>query len=111
MEKEEKAYSTLRLLQGSTIPISYGFYNVLLSDGAMAKAHLMEFVDGPCLHDVRVRHLPEAEQRDFFTKGMMVIAAIFLLGIVHGDLVQRPDQIICPTTSPDVVNFGLWKCE
>ncbi|KAH8915013.1 hypothetical protein BT69DRAFT_1289353 [Atractiella rhizophila] len=103
MEKEEKAYSALRLLQRSTIPKSYGFYN--------RRPHLMEFVDGPCLHDVRVRHLPEAEQRDFFTKGMMVIAAIFLLGIVHGDLVQRPDQIICPTTSPDVVNFGLWKCE
>ncbi|KAH8923411.1 hypothetical protein BT69DRAFT_1333887 [Atractiella rhizophila] len=113
MEKELTAYSTLRLLQGSTIPRSYGFYSVQLSDGTVAKAHLMEFVDGPCLHEADVRNLPDAGQQAFFTKGMIGIAAIYLLGIVHGDLVQRPDQLICPSTSPDqcpdvvILDFGM----
>ncbi|KAH8923409.1 hypothetical protein BT69DRAFT_161781 [Atractiella rhizophila] len=113
MEKEQTAYSTLRLLQGSIIPRSYGFYTVQLSDGTVAKAHLMEFVDGPCLHEADVRNLPEVEQQAFFTKGMIGIAVIYLLGIVHCDLLQRPDQLICPSTSPDqcpdvvILDYGM----
>ncbi|KAH8926854.1 hypothetical protein BT69DRAFT_1395165 [Atractiella rhizophila] len=113
MRKEENAYSVLRLLQGSAIARSYGFYNVKLGDGTICRAHLMEYVEGPTLDRADVHILSDEEQDVFYVKAMVLIGAIFLLGIVHGDLEYEPHQVLCPPTapghSPDIVllDFGM----
>ncbi|KAH8922990.1 hypothetical protein BT69DRAFT_198455 [Atractiella rhizophila] len=63
--REQTAYSALRLLQGSSIPKSYGFYELELSDGSRAPAHLLELVEGPHLHKADLGSLPLEDQRDF----------------------------------------------
>ncbi|KAH8928550.1 hypothetical protein BT69DRAFT_507499 [Atractiella rhizophila] len=113
MRKEENAYTVLRLLQGSAIARSYGFYAVELGDGAICRAHLMEYVEGPTLDRADVHTLSDKEQETFYVKGMVVIGAIFLLGIVHGDLEFQPDQVLCPPTTPGhspgvvLLDFGM----
>ncbi|KAH8928563.1 hypothetical protein BT69DRAFT_1329527 [Atractiella rhizophila] len=113
MRKEENAYSVLRLLQGSAIARSYGFYNVKLGDGTICQAHLMEYVEGPTLDRADVHTLSDEEQDAFYVKAMVLIGVIFLLGIVHGDLEYEPHQVLCPPTapgrSPDIVllDFGM----
>ncbi|KAH8926856.1 hypothetical protein BT69DRAFT_920340 [Atractiella rhizophila] len=98
MRKEENAYSVLRLLQG---------------DGTICRAHLMEYVEGPTLDRADVHILSDEEQNIFYVKAMVLIGAIFLLGIVHGDLDYQPHQVLCPQTapgcSPDIVllDFGM----
>ncbi|KAH8921073.1 hypothetical protein BT69DRAFT_358059 [Atractiella rhizophila] len=113
-QREERAYHALRFLQGSGVPRSYGFYRIQLPDGEVAAAHLMEYVDGPHLYETSVRDLSEEEQQNFFNKGMVLMGAMFLLGVNHTDLHDRPDQIICPPPScpglsPDfvLIDFGM----
>ncbi|KAH8920246.1 hypothetical protein BT69DRAFT_432800 [Atractiella rhizophila] len=130
-QREERAYHALRFLQGSGVPRSYGFYRIQLPDGEIVAAHLMEYVEGPHLDDTWVRDLSEEEQQNFvsagllcvdhhfinlkqFNKGMALMGAMFLLGVNHTDLDDRPDQIICPPSStpgasPDfvILDFGM----
>ncbi|KAH8921071.1 hypothetical protein BT69DRAFT_357993 [Atractiella rhizophila] len=113
-QREERAYHALRFLQGSGVPRSYGFYRIQLPDGEIVAAHLMEYVEGPHLDETWVKGLSEEEQQNFFNKGMVLMGAMFLLGVTHTDLDDRPDQIICPPSSiagvaPDfvLIDFGM----
>ncbi|KAH8920244.1 hypothetical protein BT69DRAFT_1299589 [Atractiella rhizophila] len=113
-QREERAYRTLRFLQGSGIPRSYGFYRIQLPDGEMVAAHLLEYVEGSHLDDTLLNDLSEKEQQNFFNKGMALMGAMFLLGVNHTDLQDRPDQIIClpsacPGSAPNLVliDFGM----
>ncbi|KAH8920251.1 hypothetical protein BT69DRAFT_433180 [Atractiella rhizophila] len=112
-QREERAYHALRFLQGSGVPRSYGFYRIQLPDGEIVAAHLMEYVEGPHLDETWATDFSEAEQQDFFNKGMALMGAMFLLGVNHTDLEDRQDQIICPPSSPNrvpdfvLIDFGM----
>ncbi|KAH8927169.1 hypothetical protein BT69DRAFT_1294332 [Atractiella rhizophila] len=113
--REQSAYTSLQLLQGSAISRSYGFYEVRLSDGTVAPAHLLEFVEGPHIDKAGLKSLSADDQRAFYINAMTMIGAVLLLGVNHTDIDQRPDQIICHSDGSGVPNpvfldFGMSNC-
>ncbi|KAH8927174.1 hypothetical protein BT69DRAFT_1347523 [Atractiella rhizophila] len=115
LAREQSAYCSLHLLQGSAIPRSYGFYEVRLSDGTFVPAHLLEFVEGPHIDKAGLQSFSAEDQQAFYINAMTMIGAVLLLGVNHTDIDQRPDQIICHSNgsgvpNPVLLDFGMSNC-
>jgi len=121
--REAWAFGRLHSLQGSVIPYSYGFFDVVLPSSDVACVHIMEFIGYKTIENSWLDHetVPEVPKDIlspsdvlpppaivFAVDMLMAIMEVQRLGVIHSDIVTENFLLTPEGSRPSMVliDFG-----
>ncbi|KAI5118844.1 hypothetical protein M0805_006163 [Coniferiporia weirii] len=98
---EHQAYTTLRPLQGRSIPRCYGFEKVITPSGERAWLLVLEYIEGTALWKINTIKPSLKTSCTLYVNAMNALNNIHETGIIHCDIAGR--NIIALPDKPEVV--------
>ncbi|KAF9259195.1 hypothetical protein L218DRAFT_1080023 [Marasmius fiardii PR-910] len=98
MRREYAVYERLEYLQGTLLPHSYGFHEVILPTGRIVNGFIMEVISGRTLGSLPVQVWSENVQKQLVRRLRQGVSALRYAGIKQGD--WNLDQILVTHPSP-----------
>ncbi|KAH8804243.1 hypothetical protein DL96DRAFT_1631549 [Flagelloscypha sp. PMI_526] len=107
---EAEAFSAMIALQGTVVPLSYGFFNILVDDVEDVIVHVMEFVNASTLEELQYPRSSSQSCHPSVKPDSLVAALQLIHGcdICHQDLNQS-NVLITPTSRVVFVDFAMSK--
>ncbi|KAH8804244.1 hypothetical protein DL96DRAFT_637073 [Flagelloscypha sp. PMI_526] len=107
---EAEAFNAMTALQGTVIPTSYGFFNILVDDVEDVVVHVMEFVNAPTLEELECPR-SSSQSSHPSVKPDLLVAALQLIhdcDVCHQDLNQS-NVLITHTSRVVFIDFAMSK--